>query len=230
MSWGVKFLDLLSPARKRRKDSAQLEQPQRPQRHQREASTPIAQQKHTTKRVYKIRKYHRSRSGFSKKLIARAAIATTVTRGEFEDGDDAKDQTPCGESADLQDSDGAQYGRSEGNNEYEAGWEEEETLGGFLEDSEEQDRKSVERELMYQKIIEDVRPEDWSDDELTLYCRLRMRGREPMLPRHWRGDFNTIPGRLFGNEKAVMINSYCQNTFRGKWGSIRDIRHSIANL
>jgi hypothetical protein len=76
-------------------------------------------------------------------------------------------------------------------------------------------RKDTERALMYQKIISEVDTEGWSNDELALYCRLRMRGREPMLPFHWKVDFETIPGRLFGDEKKVMINSYCQNTFHG---------------
>ncbi|KAH0556912.1 hypothetical protein GP486_005301, partial [Trichoglossum hirsutum] len=104
--------------------------------------------------------------------------------------------------------------------------EEKEEGGGeervFLEDSElgdtlvedEDDRKEEERASMIQEIINEISTGDWSDDELALYCRLRMRGREPMLPLHWRVDFETIPRRLFGDENKVMINSYCQNTFR----------------
>jgi hypothetical protein len=167
--------------------------------------------------VYRIKKYYRARPRLSKKPVARATKATIITHTELEEGDNAKDQPPSDEAADLEDRDDAQYGRQE-DGEYEGEdtrWGEE-VLGDFPEESEEEDRKSAERDLMYQKIIEEVGPEGWSEDELTLYCRLRMRGREPMLPRHWRGDFNTIPSRLFGNEEGVMINSYCQNTFRGE--------------
>ncbi|KAI9773986.1 MAG: hypothetical protein M1839_001937 [Geoglossum umbratile] len=253
LSWGVRILDLVSPARKRRREStAQPEQPQRPQR---EASAPTTRQKHpltTTERVYRIRKHYRARPRLSKKVRARAIIATTTTSEELEDGrkrlpdrsdtsteyqhkrrgakpdsedeegDSANDQAPYDEAADIEDTDGGQYRIQGDSDEYEEEEEEGEEEGkDFLEDSyledtlvdEEQGRKSAERDLMYQKIIEDVNPEGWSEDELALYCRLRMRGREPMLPRHWRGDFDTIPGRLFGNE-GVMINSYCQNTFR----------------
>ncbi|KAI9770593.1 MAG: hypothetical protein M1840_003184 [Geoglossum simile] len=216
LNWGVRFLDLVSPVRKRRKESAQPEQPQRPQRLQREASTPIAQRKHTIDSVYKIKKYYRAKHRLPRNLIVRATKAATMIHGELEDEDDAKEQTPNDEAADLGGPDDAQYGRQEDDDEYEgedARWEGE-VLGDFSEGGEEQDRKSAERDLMYQKIIEDVSPEGWSEDELTLYCRLRMRGREPMLPHHWRGDFNTIPSRLFGNEEGVLINSYCQNTFR----------------
>jgi hypothetical protein len=239
-SWGVRFLDLFSPARSRRRETTATTQ--RPQR-ERQKHPPA-----TKKRAYRIQKHYSSKPWISNGVKARAIRKTTTTHEELEDEwkqlsdecdtvseyqhrrwgtnsgsedeDKDKDTTEPPNSSDgATDTDG--WAGKKGK--YRGQGEEEEGESGFFEDGElgdslandEDDRKDAEMASMIRETINEIDTEGWSADELALYCRLRMRGREPMLPFHWRVDFETIPRRLFGDENKVMINSHCENTFRG---------------
>ncbi|KAH0541318.1 hypothetical protein FGG08_004242 [Glutinoglossum americanum] len=244
MRWGVRFLDLFAPARRRERETA-LQQPQRERR------------KHSTatrEGIYRIRKQYKGRPWRPRQLEVRATEGVTMTHEELEnewkqqpnecdalsdyrsrswenldsrgeiEGSPASQTNPTSPASPTSLENPISFGssvHSKDGQEQQENRKEQEGPRFFefdgLDDAtlinENEDRKDIERALMYEKIISEIDSEGWSNDELVLYSRLRMRGREPMLPTHWKMDFETIPGHLFGSEKKVMINSYCQNSF-----------------
>ncbi|KAL5364109.1 hypothetical protein BJX96DRAFT_168027 [Aspergillus floccosus] len=58
----------------------------------------------------------------------------------------------------------------------------------------------------------------YSPEESDLFFRLAMRGFEPLVPRHWKHDFPTLPELLFpppGDESGPLIQAFGNSDFFG---------------
>lgn len=59
----------------------------------------------------------------------------------------------------------------------------------------------------------------YNPEESDLFFRLAMRGFEPLVPRHWKHDFPTLPELLFpppGDESGPLIRAFGKSDFFGK--------------
>lgn len=64
---------------------------------------------------------------------------------------------------------------------------------------------------------EDVRIQDWSEDEVWVYNKLVMRGYEPIFPQSWAPDFQSFPDQLFTRNAArTFVNNLTTPVFEGK--------------
>lgn len=63
----------------------------------------------------------------------------------------------------------------------------------------------------------------WSEDAIRLFQKIGMRGYEPLLPRKWELDFQTIPTELFSTvDEEVFLKSASGKQFRGKIATAHD--------
>ncbi|KAH0605514.1 uncharacterized protein H6S33_004736 [Morchella sextelata] len=63
---------------------------------------------------------------------------------------------------------------------------------------------------------DELRREGFSNDEATLFQRIRRRGLEPLMPAHWQVDFATMPDNLFQqgpDDSAVIEGIAPEGTF-----------------
>lgn len=64
---------------------------------------------------------------------------------------------------------------------------------------------------------DEMRELGWTEDEITLFQKLGMRGYEPLMPISWTMDFKTIPTALFTKDDDVAFIKAAHGTdFRGK--------------
>ena len=62
---------------------------------------------------------------------------------------------------------------------------------------------------------------NWTAGEVQLLDLLSMRGFEPMLPTHWRRDFQTMPEHLFTDNLSQQIfHAIHGSDFRGKFSTL----------
>lgn len=63
---------------------------------------------------------------------------------------------------------------------------------------------------------EELRTSGWSEDAIALYTKLSMRGYEPLLPKRWDVDFETMPDALFTpDDDIAFIKPALGTDFRG---------------
>lgn len=62
----------------------------------------------------------------------------------------------------------------------------------------------------------EMRAAGWDDDYITLVQKIKMRGREPLLPQSWRFNFRSFPDALFALDNDAFIGSICNEHFRAE--------------
>lgn len=63
---------------------------------------------------------------------------------------------------------------------------------------------------------EELRMSGWSEDAIALYTKLSMRGYEPLLPKRWDVDFETMPDALFTpDDDIAFVKPALGTDFRG---------------
>lgn len=67
-----------------------------------------------------------------------------------------------------------------------------------------------------QEMLRQTETGDRTPEEIALFEKLTMRGFEPIVPRNWMMDFQTLPETMFTNDEAeIFINAASGNEFRG---------------
>ena len=62
----------------------------------------------------------------------------------------------------------------------------------------------------------EMRAAGWDDDYITLVQKIKMRGREPLLPQSWRFNFRSFPDALFALDNDAFIGSIRNEQFRAE--------------
>jgi hypothetical protein len=62
----------------------------------------------------------------------------------------------------------------------------------------------------------EMRAAGWDDDYITLVQKIKMRGREPLMPQSWRFNFRSMPDGLFAVDDDAFVSSMCNQQFRAE--------------
>lgn len=62
----------------------------------------------------------------------------------------------------------------------------------------------------------DLRDAGWDDDHITLVQKIKLRGHEPLFPRHWHFSFRFMPDALFAEDDDAFISSIRADHFKAE--------------
>jgi len=62
----------------------------------------------------------------------------------------------------------------------------------------------------------EMRAAGWDDDYITLVQKIKMRGREPLMPQSWRFSLRSMPDALFASDDDAFISSIRNEQFRAE--------------
>jgi len=62
----------------------------------------------------------------------------------------------------------------------------------------------------------EMRAAGWDDDYITLVQKIKMRGREPLMPQSWRFSLRSMPDALFAPDDDAFISSIRNEQFRAE--------------
>jgi len=63
---------------------------------------------------------------------------------------------------------------------------------------------------------QDLRAAGWDDDYITLVQRIKLRGREPLMPQQWHFSFRSMPDALFAPTNDAFVSSAQMEYFRAE--------------
>jgi len=63
---------------------------------------------------------------------------------------------------------------------------------------------------------QELRDAGWDDDYITLVQRIKLRGREPLMPQRWQFSFRSMPDALFASTNNAFVSSARMEHFRAE--------------
>lgn len=63
---------------------------------------------------------------------------------------------------------------------------------------------------------QELRDAGWDDDYITLVQRIKLRGREPLMPQRWQFGFRSMPDALFAKTNDAFVSSVRREYFRAE--------------
>ena len=62
----------------------------------------------------------------------------------------------------------------------------------------------------------ELRNAGWDDDHITLVQKIKLRGHEPLFPRHWHFSFRFMPDALFADDDDAFVSSIHADHFKAE--------------
>lgn len=62
----------------------------------------------------------------------------------------------------------------------------------------------------------ELRKAGWDDDHITLVQKIKLRGHEPLFPRHWHFSFRFMPDALFAEDDDAFVSSIHADHFKAE--------------